>query len=199
MGLAVCILIRTLDPGRSEELIQFSTARYLRSAYSSVYHASARHQQGMAVMAQGTTRTWVTDCPSYSYWFERFMRGVHKHMGEEVHSDFALSIRVLHKVLGHLDQEWSTANNMEKCKDVVEIACFFVLTFCLGLCGEEVVKMDIAGFLTYFDAGKNHAEHPHVMVTLLGRFKGETEERWHLLPIVWRTRTGIEAGYGRVA
>jgi hypothetical protein len=98
MGLAVCILIRTLDPGRTEELIQFSTARYLRSLYSSVYHASARHQQGMAVMAQGTTQTWVTDCPSYSYWFERFMRGVHKRMGEDVRSDFALSIRVLHKV-----------------------------------------------------------------------------------------------------
>jgi hypothetical protein len=80
-----------------------------------------------------------------------------------------LSIRVLHKVLGHLDQEWSTANNMEKRKDVVEIACFFVLlSFCLGLRGEEVVKMDIASFLNYFDAGKNHEEHPHVMVTLLG-------------------------------
>jgi hypothetical protein len=55
MGLAVCILIRTLDPGRTEDLIQFSTARYLQSAYSSMYHASAWHQQGMAVMAQNTT------------------------------------------------------------------------------------------------------------------------------------------------
>jgi hypothetical protein len=60
--------------------------------------------------------------------------------------------------------------------------------------GEEVVKMDIAGFLTYFAAGKEHPEFPHVMVPLLGRFKGETGERWHLLPIVWRTRSGIEAG-----
>jgi hypothetical protein len=29
MGLAVCVLIRTLDPGRTEEVIKFSTARYL--------------------------------------------------------------------------------------------------------------------------------------------------------------------------
>jgi hypothetical protein len=35
---------------------------------------------------------------------------------------------------------------------------------------------------------------PHVMIPLLGRFKGETGERWHLLPIVWKTRSGIEAG-----
>jgi hypothetical protein len=46
LGLAVCILIRTIDPGKTEELIQFSTARYLRSTYSSMYHASARHQGG---------------------------------------------------------------------------------------------------------------------------------------------------------
>jgi hypothetical protein len=32
------------------------------------------------------------------------------------------------------------------------------------------------------------------MIPLLGRFKGETGERWHLLPIVWRTRSGIEVG-----
>ncbi len=29
IGLAVCILIRTLDPGKKEDLIQFSTARML--------------------------------------------------------------------------------------------------------------------------------------------------------------------------
>jgi hypothetical protein len=32
------------------------------------------------------------------------------------------------------------------------------------------------------------------MIPLLGRFKVETRERWHLLPIVWKTRPGIEAG-----
>jgi hypothetical protein len=194
MGLAVCILIRTLDPGQTEDLIQFSTARYLRSAYSSMYHASACHQQGMAVMAQNTTKIWVTDCPSYSYWFERFMRGVHKRMGKEVQLDFALSIRVLHKMLGHLDHDWNEARLAVKRKEVVEIACFLVMAFCLGLRGEEVVKINIAGFMTYFDAGKTHPEFPHVMVPLLGRFKGETGEIWHLLPIVWRTRSGIEAG-----
>jgi hypothetical protein len=122
------------------------------------------------------------------------MRGVHKRMGEEVRSNFALSIKVLHKILGHLDSKWHNARTMEARKEVTEIACFFVLAFCLGLWGEEVVKMDIAGFLTYFEAGRLHAEHPHVMIPLLGRFKGETGERWHLLPIVWRTRSGIEAG-----
>jgi hypothetical protein len=54
--------------------------------------------------------------------------------------------------------------------------------------------MEVAGFFSYFEKGRTHSEHPHVMIPLQGRFKGETGERWHLLPIVWRTRSGIEAG-----
>jgi hypothetical protein len=194
MGLAVCILLRTLDPGKTEALIQFSTARYLRSVYSNVYHASACQQTGLTVMAQNTSKIWVTNCPSYGYWFERFMRGVHKRMGEEVRSDHALSVKVLHKILGHLDRDWLGARTIEVRKEIVEIAFFLVAGFCLGLRGEEVVKLDISGFLTYFEAGRDHPVHSHVMVPLLGRFKGETGERWHLLPIVWKTKSGIEAG-----
>jgi hypothetical protein len=148
----------------------------------------------MVVMTQGTSKTYVTDCPSYSYWFERFMRGVNKRMGEEVRSDYALSVKVLHKIMGNLDTRWREATTAPRRKEIVEIAFFLLLTFCLGLRGEEVVKMDIGGFFTYFEAGKNHGEHPHVMVPLQGRFKGETGERWHLLPIVWRTRSGLEVG-----
>jgi hypothetical protein len=109
IGLAVCILLRTLDPGKTEDLIQVSTAQYLRSVFSNIYHASSRHQVGLSVMAQNTSRIWVTTCPSYGYWFERFMCGAHKRMGEEVRSDFALSIVVLHKILGHFDKAWSEA------------------------------------------------------------------------------------------
>jgi hypothetical protein len=70
---------------------------------------------------------------------------------------------------------------------------FLVVAFGLGLCGEEVVEMNIAGLLKYFEAGRDHLS-PHVMIPLLGRFKGETGEQWHLLPIVWKTRSRIEAG-----
>jgi hypothetical protein len=97
MGLAVFILIWTLNPGKMEDLIQFSTAWYLQSVYSNIYHASAFHQTLLTVMAQGTTRIGVTNCPWYSYWFEHFMCGVHKQMGEEVRLDYALSVKVLQR------------------------------------------------------------------------------------------------------
>jgi hypothetical protein len=114
-------------------------------------------------------------------------------MGEEVRSDFALSIKVLHRILGHLEKEWRKAPTSATRQAVVEMAMFLVAGFGLGLRGEEVVQMDISGFMAYFEAGRDHSS-PHVMIPLLGRFKGETGKRWHLLPIVWKTRSGIEAG-----
>ena len=74
-------------------------------------------------------------------------------MGEEVQSDYALSIGVLHKILGHLKREWLEARLSESRKAIMEIAFFLVAGFCLGLRGKEVVKMDIASILTYFEAG----------------------------------------------
>jgi hypothetical protein len=80
-------------------------------------------------------------------------------MGEEVRSDFALFIRIFHKILGHLEREWNEARTMEMCREVVEMAMFLVTAYCLALRGEEVVKMDIAGGLTYYEAGPSDSRH----------------------------------------
>jgi hypothetical protein len=150
MGLAVCILLRTLNSGKTEEFIQLYMARQLCSVYLNIYHVAVQHQTNLAVMAQNTTQIWATTCPSYGYWLERFMRGVHKWMGKEVRSDFALLINVLHRILGHLDQEWCGATTIESRKLIIKITMFLVSAFCLGLRGKEVVKLDIVVFLTLF-------------------------------------------------
>ena len=48
-------------------------------------------------MAKDTRKTYVTSCPSYSLWFERFIVGMHKRMGDVVHQDKAVTLEVLHK------------------------------------------------------------------------------------------------------
>jgi hypothetical protein len=97
-------------------------------------------------------------------------------------------------MLWHLDREWVEARMIEIRKAVVKIAMLLASAFGLGLRGEEVVNMDIAGFLTYYEAGRNHSKDKHVMIPLLGRFKGKTGERWYLLKMVWKTQSRIEAG-----
>jgi len=42
--------------------------------------------------------------------------------------------------------------------------------------------------------GAANTEFPHSVVSLIGRFKGETGEQYHLLPMARVTKSGIEAG-----
>ena len=65
MGLAICILIWTLDKGRHHATLQYESDRNLWSAYSNVWHASKRTLI-TSVMAQYDRKTYVTSCLSYS-------------------------------------------------------------------------------------------------------------------------------------
>ena len=51
MGLAVCILIRSLDKGRHQSTLQYESVRKLHSVYSNVWHAF-KHTITTSVMAQ---------------------------------------------------------------------------------------------------------------------------------------------------
>lgn len=68
---------------------------------------------------------------------------------------------------------------------------FYVIAFSCALRGEEVPLADLYGIQKHWEAGVNHSP-PHITIALLGRFKGETGENYHLLPIVPITRSGID-------
>ena len=55
MGIAVCMLERSLDKGRYRTTLQFETVRKLRSAFSNIWHAS-RQTLTTSVMAIGISR-----------------------------------------------------------------------------------------------------------------------------------------------
>ena len=60
-----------------------------------------------------------------------------------------------------------------------------------GLRGEEVVMFSYEGLRKYVVEALEHPEHPHVPVTLLGRFKGETGDRYHIMPIALVSKSGV--------
>ena len=49
----------------------------------------------MAVMAKDAKKTYMTNWTMYGLWFECFMHGMHKQMGEVVKPDLAISIEVM--------------------------------------------------------------------------------------------------------
>jgi hypothetical protein len=106
MKVVCTMLRRSLDnPGKWEKYIQFKTARKDPSAYSNMFHASCQVGQ-LFMMVYETSKTYHTHRPTYGYWFERFILGCHKRMGDMVVSDCALSIRIFKKLLADLKKEW---------------------------------------------------------------------------------------------
>ena len=193
MRIAVCLLKRSLDPGRNEKHIQFSTARKLRSAFSNAYHAS-KEVGNVASMAYESTKTYATTCPTYGYWFERFILGCHKRMGDFLVTDFALSKEIFVELVDHLDYDYGRCDTDGEKDKVVEFANVLIMGYVNGLRGEEIMKIDAAGLLKYLDTGAQHQKFPHVIVALVGRLKGETGERYHMIPMARVTRTGIPCG-----
>ena len=110
IGLAVCMLVRSLDKGRHQSTLQFKSVRKMRSAISNCWHAS-RFTLTTSVMARDTRKTYVTSCPSYSFWFERFIFGMHKRIGDVVHQDKAVTLDVVHKVIEGLEVDYLEERN----------------------------------------------------------------------------------------
>ena len=77
---------------------------------------------------------------------------------------------------------------------IAEMAFVLVTGYCCGLRGEEIVKVDLGGLIKFLEVGRNNVEHPHVIVPLIGRIKGETGERYHMMVLARETKSGIQAG-----
>jgi hypothetical protein len=187
MGAAIVILQVSLNPGKHDTTVQFGTIRKFRSAFSNAYHASVEGQEAV-VMAKDTRKLTVTKCPTYGTWFEKFMKGCHKRMGEIIRLDRALSSAILLEMLKLLEHDWVTFPQRQFF--LASEGAFYVIAFSCGLRGEEVPLADLTGIAKHWEKATT-ADPPHIIIALLGRFKGELGENYHLLPIVPLSRSGI--------
>ena len=153
MGISICMLQRSLDKGRYQPTLQFETIRKMRSAYSNVWHAS-RHALTTSVMARDVRKTYVTSCPSYSLWFERFIVGMHKRMGDEVHQDKAVTLEVVHKLIEGLEVEYARASGDQLKESIGDMGVFILASFLAGLRGEETLKLVLGETRDYLDESK---------------------------------------------
>jgi len=170
MLVACAMLMRTLDPGRNEETVQYGTASKMRGAYSNWWHASVRGT-GRTVGQQGTSKMMITDCPMNTDWFGRFMKGMHRRIGDKPLPDLAVSIEVMVCLMDRLEKEWERARSEKERRMVLFLALFLSVGYCGGLSGEEVPLMDIAGTRDNYADAVGHQKMPHVNVALCGKFK----------------------------
>jgi len=190
MKQACIMLVRSMDEGRNARTIQFGTMRKLRSAFTNSYHAS-HHVSSLVTMAKDIRKTSVTNSPTYGLWFERFMHGCHKRMGDVLKQDMAVSIEVMHAICQVGEEKYlECISDSERLNESL-LTFFCLVCFCGGLRGEEAPLTDLFGMRKHFEDG-GLANIQHIVIPLLGRFKGERSEKYFLIPLAATTKSGLE-------
>ena len=184
MQIAIEMLRASQGQGKNDEsYVQFDSIRKLRGSYSNAYEATP---QGCAITTSmkggyGKTLT-LTRCPTDSKLFQMFMRGCERRMGRLVMQEVGLSVEVLHEILGSLKQEISNPLTFYERKRLLVVSgAAFVILYAGALRGGEVFLVEASELSKLITQGRDHTTHPHVVVPLMGRFKGETGERNVLL------------------
>jgi len=191
MSVAITMVLKSLEPGRYQEHQQFETIRKLRSTYSNLYMPSVQGAFSLRTVGGERAKHYLTDSPTQSLWFERFCTGCLHRMGQEVRQDWAIPLPVMHALMNSLDNEWSSTQDPEVRELVASIGAYSIVAFCGSFRGPEVFLVDLFGLRKYMQQHPRDVGVECVIVPLLGRFKGETGEKYHLTPLAAVTSSGL--------
>ena len=154
-------------------------------------HDAGRKYTWETVVGMDRAKQYVTSGHTLGKWFGRFMRGARLRMGKIRKQNEALtSVLAMALVCEAAEARWSSATEEGVKEEPENTICFMLAAFGAGLRGEEVPLMSMEGLLTFWTVSRE-AEDCHIMLALKGRFKGEVDKRWHLVPVSDFTRLGL--------
>ena len=172
MQIAIAVLIRSLDKGKYENFVQWETFRKTRSALTNAYQASVNGLMDV-VGAYEKNRVWISQVPTHSIWFTRFMEGIHRRVGEVVKQDWPIPIKVIMYIDKELNELWETLTDSQEKLKIAQLAVWFICGFCTGLRGEEMLMIELAGTadrLRFLETPVN-ADEPYFELRIRGRTK----------------------------
>ncbi len=191
--VAVEILRASQEKGRnSSEYVQFDTVRKIRSGYTNAFESSpAAVLESIMFKGDYGKSYHFSKSPLNSLLFRKFMTGLEKRMGRLVYQDLALSTELLIETLAMYELELSSVDvPWHRRRSIVMSGAAFVILFGGALRGGEVLLLEASELCKRIRDGKVHRSAPHVLVPLMGRFKGENGERNVLLALSSVTDNG---------
>ena len=207
MGLAVEMLYHSIVAKpklRGQQFIQYDSMRKLRSTFTQLWRSSPRGIAEGAAFAGGFTKTKATQCPSQSDWFTNFSQGAEARMGYTTQSNRPLHIHTISLALDLIKHEIRSQPPL-LAYEYVKLGAAIVTALAGSLRGPEVFMLDLGGIRKHLPRGRDGvlpekpmktgvdlANAPHVHLALVGKFKGETGVREHLVAVASTTISGIE-------
>jgi hypothetical protein len=195
MSVAIAVLDRYLDPGSYDGFVQWETFRRSRSCVTNISQARV-FGLGESAGAFERRKMWITQVVTHSFWFSRFMSGLHKRVGEIKKRDKAISIDAVHAIEDVLHSEWRKMDDPKVKQRIAEMGVWIIGAFCVRLRGEEMLLIEFAGT-------SNSLKHmndslPHFVLVISGRTKENqlsgskfgipcvsVTEGTHLRPGIW--------------
>ena len=193
MGIAIMMLEKSLSKGRNADYIQFDTTRQLRSATSNVYAATS--QAAGLRYAMKSARGEVThlyEGAMQTMLMERFVKGMKIRMPEVRVRNNPMTAVMVKYVLSKLEMEFfNPATSADRVREVLMLGAYLCCTYGHSLRGNEGLWVDADRLCRHIGMGKYDQRAPHVLISLLGRFKSEDGDRMHVFPLANTTRSGI--------
>ena len=207
MGLATEMLFHSITATpklKGQEFIQYDSMRKLRGTVTQLWRSSPRGIGEGSAFAVGFLKTKATMCPTQSDWFGNFSSGAEARMGYTSQSNRPLHIRTVVKVLEYIEQEVS-AQPAAVAYELIKLGAAVATATAGSLRGPEVFMLDLGGIRNHIHRGRDGimpadpmktgvdlTTAPHVYLALVGKFKGETGVREHLVAVASKTMSGIK-------
>jgi hypothetical protein len=181
MGVAILTVVTSLRAGVNSANIQYDTMRKTPTWYGNGFDAGSRYTCD-TVIGLDQKKQYLSSGHTCGKWLCRFMKGARLRMGMVRQQNEALTSVLVLGMCRVAEGDWKNAVGTDRQVEIEDTVCFTLLAFGAGLRGEEVPLVDLEGLLTFWMETRQE-EVRHMMITLQGRFKGEVDQRWHIVPI----------------
>jgi hypothetical protein len=188
IGVAILTVFTLLRAGINSTNIQYNTMRKTPTWYGNGIDTSSNYMCD-TVMGLDQKKQYLLSSHTFGKWFSCFMRGACLRMGMVPRQNKALTSELILGMCRETEGKWRATQNTGRQIEVEDTVYFMLLGFGARLRGEEVSLVNLESVLTFWV--ETREEEDNLMITLQGRFKGEVDQCWHIVPICGVTRSGI--------
>jgi hypothetical protein len=132
----------SMDPGITEDTVQYDTVRIMKLAFVNLYQASVENASTTLIGGRDGKRQLVMGVPIYYGWYDRAQTGMHHRMGDKVVQDYGLSRKAASALQRFLEEEYAAAQqDAVKRLDIAQLARVLFLGYARVLRGEKITKI----------------------------------------------------------
>ena len=194
MGVTIQIMEKYLFKGiNGREYLQFNTFHQLRAAVSDVYSTTpTAHGIIYSLKSNWGSLLHIYEGSIHSSFMEIFSKGMKRRMPEDLDRNKPVNSLVVNYICNHIEHE-SVMPDTDSCRnrELFITAAYICMTYGNSLRCYEGFWVDCQRLVYGIHIGKYDRRELHLIVSVMGIFKGGYRYFMHLLPLINLTQSVI--------